>query len=155
MGYDYNYTYKLLFPKKDEQKVVDILREIDVKLDGDFVPGVVSTDDRGKSLLCMVYTGDEDRDADLYHVWDMGSIAGYSRDINLVNPLMEIIEILKENGVLVSGYVFTSWDSVDYWFDVWAYGEWAGTYDFEKIGEAFTDLAKVGELEHLFKDMED
>ena len=151
MGYDYNYTYKLFFPKNDEQKVVDILREIDVRVNENFVPGVVSTDDRGRSLLCMIYTGDTDP----YKVWDMASIAEYSRDINLVNPLMEIIEILKENGVLVSGYVFTSWDSVDYWFDVWAYGEWAGTYDFEKIGEVFTDLAKVGELEHLFKDMED
>ena len=54
-----------------------------------------------------------------------------------------LIDYLKDNGILVTGYLYTDWDGVEHWCEFWVSSIYKGSFDTD-------DMAKFM-LKHLME----
>lgn len=136
MGYDNYFIYNLSFPKELADRTNELLiKWCDEHYDDlyESLPGITKigdiafynieydkwcedAEDDGEKRDC--FFGDKgEYETDYLH----NSLAG--------EEMKKVISYLKDNGILVTGFIYTDWDGVEHWCDFWIDGEYKGEWD--------------------------
>ena len=151
MGYDITYKYALEIPRGMAEKAIEALRANPLSsVDDPFYPGILipesGSGDTCKVVMVNLYYEERAEEyGDNVTIWDTDDyVANYTRNVILSDDAMrEVTKILAENGVKASGYIFTSWDDVEYWYDVWIDGEYCERYEMDEIGDILVNHTRL------------
>ena len=137
MGYDNYFTYSLSFPKEDIRKVNELLvKWCDKHHDDlyDSLPGI--TDDGRLAFYNINYDEWIEKEEDVKDCL-FGMRGEYETDYQrngLIGDEMKLlIDYLKDNNVLVTGYIYTDWDGVEQWCDFWIDSVYKGQFDIDNM----------------------
>lgn len=154
MGYDNRHLTELVIPEDQVAKTNKLLVEYYKNNDCEyFMPGIkiyndaTDADDKHIGIQTELvlydrcpYDGDGENIPDeLLDCAILGddfddNIVGWLHNDNAVEILSPVIEYLKENGVLISGWIFTDYEGTDVGFDFWVDG--VHVYDRSEFGAA-------------------
>lgn len=139
MGYDMTYRYGIRIKKEDVFKALEILDEAraDVNWDCYYYPGILNLEGKPNVYtLCIMDLQYADcADDESICIWPSDDhVAYWSHNILLCDCMKYVIFRLKEAGIGVTGYMFTDWDSAEYWYDFWKDGEYMGRFKIEEAG---------------------
>lgn len=154
MGYDNRHLTELVIPEDQVAKANKLLVEYYKKGDCEYyMPGIkiyenaTDADDKPIGVQTELvlyercpYDGDGEEISDeLLDCAILGddfddNIVGWLHNDNAVELLTPVIDYLKENGVLISGWIFTDYEGTDVGFDFWVEG--VHIYDRSEFGAA-------------------
>lgn len=154
MGYDNRHLTELVIPEDQVAKTNKLLVEYYKNNDcEDYMPGIkiyenaTDADDNhiGVQTELVLYDRcpydgsgvdmpDELLDCAVFDEEFDDNIVGWLHNDNAVTMLTPVIEYLKENGVLISGWIFTDYEGIDVGFDFWVDG--VHVYDRSEFGAA-------------------
>lgn len=134
MGYDNRHVTELEIPPELAKKAEELLAEYENNLTTDeslkwYVPGIQYIDN-GRVELVMydrypMDAGESIEDEDIKPVMDdefNDNVIGWLRNECVTNLLDPIIIYLRDNGVPVTGWVFTDTEGIECWYAFWIDG---------------------------------
>jgi hypothetical protein len=154
MGYDNRHVIELVIPEDKVAETNKLLVEYYKKNDCEYyVPGIriyenaygvddvhiglqteLTLYDRCPYLGGGIDMPDEILDCAVFGEEYDENMVGWLHNDNAVELLSPVIEYLKENGVLISGWIFTDYESTDVYYNFWVDGE--EVYARNEIGVA-------------------
>lgn len=152
MGYDIDYRWALRIPLEYKDRADSILRDGYNNLKDDlmcnWIPGLITMDDHLEFSLFDSHRDMVDEDtmrlgtcifnSDTYRT-------EYSHNIVVTHEILRYyMDKLKSVHIPCTGYVFVSWDGVEFWYDLYYNSEFKGQFDIFKTGEHLVKMVKKG-----------
>lgn len=126
MSFDCDFRFKFTIRKEDKDKAKELLDKWTAEHDTedtymDFYPDIHEENDEVQFILC--------------NEWD--ELLGTLHNDYLHSHLDEIIGYLNDNGIPVTGWLLTIYESgQDAWYDIWIDGKFGASFGYEDTAEA-------------------